>query len=298
MVKNLPHLCAKHSEKLSELEVSGSPERDLLVGGLIVEAEACPECNPTERLHEAPWLRHSSEDTPDMPSHAKGECADCLYWSWIFAFLKALNQVTSSSAQEHLRGRARLKASFPGHPKERTPRGDCFSTEEFLLVAGQRFSVEALTREEEVLVRSAHEALKHAAGGQIPSGKSWESNGWATISDEAGELIDIPLPPEEHVDPWSDFAVAQLAWEATRGKLSYVEGVALRQAEPDPLPRDTAWSAVNGKVVLVRSCEPGSPKTEYFGVILDEEIRQASSNPVFARYSRLLPFSADGVLHG
>lgn len=165
-------------------------------------------------------------------------------------------------------------------------------------MAGKRFSVEALTGEEESLLRSAHEALRRAAGGQIPSGKSWESHGWATVSDEAGELIDIPLPPEDHVDPWTDFAVAQLAWEVTNGKLSYVEGVALKQTEPSPSPRDTAWNTVNGKVVLVRFCETGSPTTEYFGVILDEELRRAPSNPVFTQYSRLLPFSADGVLHG
>jgi hypothetical protein len=206
-------------------------------------------------------------------------------------FAKGESGLRRSSPEEYLRDEARLKATFPGYPRESTPRVECYSTEEFLLKEGRLFSVESLTSEETSLLREAHEALKRAAGGAIPAGESWSEDGWATVADGEGKLVHVRLPSREHVDPWTNFAVAQLGWEATDGRLSYVEGVVLKTGGAGPIP--SAWNLVNDKVVLVRKDSTGGPGAEYFGAVLDEELRDAASNPFYRRHRRILPFTEE-----
>src|SRR5439155_1456028 len=192
-----------------------------------------------------------------------------------------------------------LKASFPGYPVESTPRRDCFSTEEYLLKEGRIFLVRSLSLEEISLVRRVHQELKRLGGGQVPSGQSRFalSGAWETIYDvNTRELVDVPRPPEDHLDPWTDFAVAQLAWDLADGELNYAEGFILPQEGSSAQPIAAAWNLVNGKVVNARKGPDGAHDGRYFGVVLDRRLRKMTeAHP--ATLPRILPFVVPGHLY-
>src|SRR2546426_5720626 len=180
MLRNQPHLCSEHKLKLTTIERSHSHDRALLLGGLLLEGKRCDKCNPP-RVGGRGWIGHPPNDTPSLSDHNASDCAACLLEDWLLKFAKEEGGLRRSSPEEYIGDGARLKATFPGYPRETTPRVECYSTEEFLLKEGRRFSVEPLASEETSLLREAHEALKRAAGGGIPAGESWSEDGWATV---------------------------------------------------------------------------------------------------------------------
>ena len=126
----------------------------------------------------------------------------------------------------------------------------------------------------------------------MPSGQSrlGLSGAWETVYDvKEHELVDVPRAYEDYLDPWTDFAVAQLAWDLTSGELNYAEGFIFPDAGSGAVPIAAAWNLVNEKVVDARQGAEGRRDARYFGSILDARLgKPLPANPV--ALPRILPF--------
>ena len=292
MLTDVPELCRKHLDRLIGLAESRDPTARLLIGGLVVEAEGCVACNPLGRGDDFAWIvrAHKSAGV----AHVEEDCAVCLSRRWSLTLSKHSAVLPASTIEEYPAARAKLKATFPGYPREDVPDMSCRSTEEFLLKHGRRFAAQPLSDGEAALVRMAREELKREAGGVVPTGESrYGGHGIACSDDGRGGFICTPFREGDHIDPWDDFAVARFAWEVTEGRLSYAEGFWVLRGWVHPNP--TAWSLIGDKVVHVRAGTAGLADTEYFGCVLDNELQDAPRGVGSAAYGRILPFGLDSL---
>lgn len=191
------------------------------------------------------------------------ECAACLTKFWINEFSDASSRLPPAPLEASLREMAKLRATFPVTPAERTPRTECPSIEDYVLTFGRRFPLSRLTPGETTLVESIHAELRR--------------RGTFTQDRHPHDISDYRFP------------VAQLAWQVGHGAIRYAEGFMGKERDDpeivlmeDYLGSDykyleTAWNLVNGKVVDFLSTTfstpmPGTPGAVYMGVVADDQL--------------------------